>query len=484
MMTPSPPFPEAALRALLVSRVAAWGAADGASAGGETRRVYVDAFAGAELQFGSGVAREAPEPTRAATVLEALDDACAETAPRALFVEEDPAHLQRIYAELEDVAGERLRATRDYASLAPGEASLVEAPFAAVAEEVARWIGNARAFVFLAPATARALPWTALRPLLALPDASLLVRFPHTDFEKQSRHVGPVADLPGFARRIVEGCSAFLGDERHAWLPAWRAAAPDGLSPALAGVLDRFAALLRSAAGARAVQPIEFAAADGARTWLFLVTADAAAAEVAEDAVIAETTADVRVAEMAAKPTVDAQSAEIDAPPVSAPQPSEGESSGDGTVETSPTEKPQRRRQSAMTAPSSAETESVETASTAAESGDAQRVEAGADATPIEAESAEPGSGESKKGEAKRGKAKPATAESSGPQAVAPEPAPSPEVLDLFPDQYVEEAAPKQRAPKARRREAAADDGLFSLSLDGEGATEDPTVPRDPDADG
>ena len=184
--------------------------------------MYVDAFAGAELQFGGGVRREAWEPTRAETALRALDEACAGPAPRpvALFVEEDPAHLQRIYAELEDLAGERLRATRDYASLAPGQASLVEAPFASVADEVARFAAGARAFAWLAPATARALPWTALRPLLALPHATLLIRFPHTDFEKQSRHAGPLADLPGFARSIVEGCSAFLADEKHAWLPA------------------------------------------------------------------------------------------------------------------------------------------------------------------------------------------------------------------------------------------------------------------------
>lgn len=471
-MTPSPPpFPEAELRALLASRVAAWAAADEASAGDEPRRVYVDAFAGAELQFGSGVAREAHEPTRAATALETLDAACAGTAPRALFVEEDPAHLQRIYVELEDVAGERLRATRDYASLAPGEASLVEAPFVAVADDIARWIGNVRAFVFLAPATARALPWTVLRSLLALPDATVLVRFPSTDFEKQSRHVAPVADLPGFARRIVEGCSAFLGDERHTWLPAWRAAAPDGHAPAMVGVLERFAALLRSAAGARDVQPLELASADGARTWLFLVTADVGVAEAITDALVD------------ASPSCD-DGAAVDR---DGDDDSAEDSRSDHVEDTTAKEgaKPRGRGRLATSEPAAEATPADEIAA----------VIEPAVAEPIEPASGDPKGGKTKngtakggkakEGKAKRGKVSSADAESSEARAVKPQPAPSPEVLDLFPDQFVEEAAPKQRAPRTPRRESAsADVGLISFSLDDEGVTEDPTVPRDPAADG
>ncbi|MFL5541858.1 MAG: hypothetical protein ACJ8J0_22920, partial [Longimicrobiaceae bacterium] len=204
MTTTPPPYPEAALRAVLAAALAAWAgrsaADDVRSAGGAPRRLYVDAFAGAELQFGTGVGREPGEPTRADAAVRALDGACAGPAPRpvALFVEEDPAHLQRIYGELEDaIGGERLRATRDFASLGEGEASLVEAPFASVAAEVARFASGADSFFWLAPATARALPWEALGALLAVPGATLLVRFPHADFEKQARHAGPLADLPG-----------------------------------------------------------------------------------------------------------------------------------------------------------------------------------------------------------------------------------------------------------------------------------------------
>jgi hypothetical protein len=285
----TPPFPEAALRAVLSTAVAAWARqpeADGSqSAEDAPRRLYVDAFAGAELQFGSGVAREAWEPMRAEAAIRALDRACAGPAPRpiAVFVEEDPAHLQRIYGELEElVGGERLRATRDLASLAAGEASLVEAPFASLAAEVARFAAGGRAFFWLAPATARALPWDAIAPLLAVPGATLLIRVPHADFEKQSRHGGSLADLPGFARRIVEGCSALLADPKHAWLPAWRADAREGTAAALAGVLERFRALLARAAGDRIVKPVQLDSPDGARAWCFLVTSDAAVARAVD----------------------------------------------------------------------------------------------------------------------------------------------------------------------------------------------------------
>jgi len=289
----TPPFPDAALRAVLAAAVAAWARApvdDSGPAGGAPRRLYVDAFAGAELQFGTGVRREPGEPTRAGVVVRTLDGACAGPAPRpvSLFVEEDPVHLQRIYGDLEDaIGGERLRATRDFASLEEGEASLVEAPFAAVAAEVARFASGADCFFWLAPATARALPWQALEALLAIPGATLLIRFPHADFEKQARHVGPLADLPGFARRIVEGCSSLLCDAKHAWLPAWRADAGGGMDAAMNGVLERFQALLARAAGERVVKPVELKAEDGARTWCFLVTSAAAVARAVDGDVAA-----------------------------------------------------------------------------------------------------------------------------------------------------------------------------------------------------
>jgi hypothetical protein len=279
----SPSFPEAALRAVLAGTVAAW--ADLPSAEDEPRWLYLDAFAGAEFQFGTGVERAADEETRAGVAVRALDSAGA-APPVALFVEEDPAHLGRIYAELEDTAGgERLRATRDLASLAAGEVSLIETPFTTVGAEVARFAAGARTFAFLAPPAARALPWDALRQIAAMSEATVLIRLPHSDFEKQGRHTGPLADLPGFARRIVEGCSAMLDDPRHAWLPAWRADAASGQAAAMTGVLERFRTLLDGVASGRILQPMDLETRAGARTWLFLLTPDPAVIHAANAAV-------------------------------------------------------------------------------------------------------------------------------------------------------------------------------------------------------
>ncbi|HEX6749848.1 MAG TPA: hypothetical protein VF092_21325 [Longimicrobium sp.] len=322
-MTATPPFPEAALRAVLAGTVAAWArSGDAPSAGDEPRRCYVDTFAGAEWAFGTGVARGAGDEMRATAALRALDERVT-----TVLIEEDPAHLQRLYAELEDaVGGERLRATRDLGSLAAGEVSLLESAFAAAAGEVARFATGGRAFVFLAPPAARALPWDALRPLAAAADATLLVRLPFSDFEKQSRHDSPVADLPGFVKRIVEGCSAMLGDPKHAWLPAWRAAAAaDGVAAAMAGVLKRFGALLADTAPGRIVKPMVLETADGAAAWLFLVTADAAVAMAANAAVRAAGLKDRAAAADPAPAIAETSSLPVEtAPPsIAAPQPIE-----------------------------------------------------------------------------------------------------------------------------------------------------------------
>ena len=423
MTAATPPFPEAALRALLAAAVAAWArrepADEARSAGGAPRRVYVDAFAGAELQFGTGVLREPGEPIRADAAVRALDGACAGAAPRpvALFVEEDPAHLQRIYGELEDaVGGERLRATRDFASLEEGEASLVEAPFAAVAADVARFAAGAGSFFWLAPATARALPWPSLEALLAFPGATLLIRFPHADFEKQARHVGPLADLPGFARRIVEGCSSLLADPKHAWLPAWRADAREGMDTAMAGVLERFQALLARAAGERMVKPVALEAADGARTWCFLVTSDAAVARAVEGDVTAAAEEERAVTTPAgASSAVEEEREAPEQEPAAVPEIRE------------PEPRPRKRRRKGTV--------------TTADAADA---------------SAAPGP----------------------PVPVAPpDDAPAAEVLDLFADEVVsappadvrhlrrngsEIVLPTDPVPRARREKAAPDDGFFA----------------------
>lgn len=354
MTAAPPPFPEAALRAVLAGIVAAWAgspatAGDEPSAGDEPRRLYLDAFAGAEFQFGTGVERAADAETRAAAALRTLDEAGPAPPPVALFAEEDPAHLGRIYAELEDTAGERLRATRDLASLAAGEVSLLEAPFASVAGEVARFAAGGRTFAFLAPPAARALPWSALSPLAALPEATLLIRLPHSDFEKQSRHNSPLADLPGFVRRIVEGCSALLDDPKHAWLPAWRvAAAAGGDDAAMAGVAERFRALLDGVTAGRVLKPMELETKAGARTRLFLLTPDPAVALAANAAVRAAKLID-RAA--ASGPALETPPARSHAATTSPNAPAAASGSGDAGDSAADAAKPSRRMGRKATAP-------------------------------------------------------------------------------------------------------------------------------------
>ncbi|HEU0051872.1 MAG TPA: hypothetical protein VFQ39_01800, partial [Longimicrobium sp.] len=281
MSNPSPPFPDAALRALL-ARFAA--AAARVEAEGETEAphfVYVDAFAGAEFAFGTGVARATEDETRSGAVVRAVETV--DAAANCVLVEEDPAHLQRVYACLEKSgAEERVRGTKELATLAPGEIALVESPFRAVADGVAAYAGGAaRSLAWLAPPAARELPWTALRAMLSIARGDLLVRLPVTDWEKQARFNVPLSDMPPFARRIVDGCSAMLDDAKHEWLPAWRAAEREsGLSGGVETIATRFSRLLEHAAVGRTVRHLQLSPSGdaGPVAHLFLVTSDPLAA--------------------------------------------------------------------------------------------------------------------------------------------------------------------------------------------------------------
>lgn len=431
-----PPFPEAALRAILAGTVAAWAAAELPSAEDEPRRIYVDAFAGSEFQFGTGVARSGDEETRAAAAFRALDGASS-PAPMAVLAEEDPAHLGRIYAELEDAAGgERLRATHDLASLAAGEITLLEAPFASVAGDVGRFAMNARAFAFLAPPAARALPWPALRAMLSLPDATVLVRLPHSDFEKQTKHTSPLADLPGFAKRIVEGCSAMLDDGKHAWLAAWRAdAASKGFGGAMEGVLERFRALLDGASNGRILKPMELETAEGARTWLFLLTPDPAVALAANAAVRAAKLVD-RAASANPIATATPSAGVIAPPPVEASTsttskdvPAEGTATSGDDAE--PSAKPSRKRGKKGPAKKAALDDVDSSAAESAESAEAAEAVASTSSSAVDTEAAAPTS---------------RSVDERQPEPLQPprnishpargsQPAPVAEVLDLFGEQ-------------------------------------------------
>jgi len=282
-----PPAPDAALHPVLAAFAGAW-ARDAVRAaarpeeegpGAPGRIVYLDAFAGAEYSFGVGdPGRQGP--SRAVAAVRAVLDAAPDLAS-AVLVEEDPALLARFRAELEGIGwGNRVRDAADSASLAPGEVALVEADFRNVADVLLAFPESARALLWMAPPSARRLPWALVEAVLGDPAIDLLLRFPHADFEKQGNFSGPLADLPPFAKRIVEGCSALLGDARHEWVFGWRAAEREGgAAQALEGVLERFRARLEKAAEGRVLKAARIAAGeDAVAAHLFLVSSEPAAA--------------------------------------------------------------------------------------------------------------------------------------------------------------------------------------------------------------
>jgi len=125
----------------------------------------------------------------------------------------------------------------------------VEGAFAEVARALATSLKGAEIFCWADPPRAAALPRSAVEPLLALNGLVLLLRFPSADFERLSAFAAtPLADLVPYARRLLNGCSALLGDARHQWWLGWRAAVAErGAGAATREVAEAYAAGLASA---------------------------------------------------------------------------------------------------------------------------------------------------------------------------------------------------------------------------------------------
>ena len=213
---------------------------------------FVDAFAGADLQRAAlrGAAVEAGGLAAIRAMADRMDRI------HVVLADEDPGLLIRLEDELDRVGmGGRVRRTRDVASIVAGEIGLVESSFAALSAGLVDAMGESAALVRLAPLSARALPWTALQPIASRAETELLLRFPAEDFHKQARVTGPIADFPPNIRRLVEGCSALLGDGRHGWLAAWRyAVRREGADAALEAVVDRYRELVAGAGEERIVR--------------------------------------------------------------------------------------------------------------------------------------------------------------------------------------------------------------------------------------
>lgn len=213
---------------------------------------FVDAFAGADLQ--RAALRGAVVEAGGLASVRAMADSGDRI--RIVLADEDPGLLIRLEGDLDRLGvGGRVRRTRDVASIQPGEIGLVESSFAALSAGLVDAMGHSAALVRLAPLSARALPWTALQPIASRAETELLLRFPAEDFHKQARVTGPIADLPPNIRRLVEGCSALLGDGRHGWLSAWRdAVRRDGADAALDEVVGRYRELVVGMAEGRIVR--------------------------------------------------------------------------------------------------------------------------------------------------------------------------------------------------------------------------------------
>jgi hypothetical protein len=381
----------------------------------------VDGFAGADLQRAALRGTSAQPPATA--FFRAAEEAFGGAA-RLVLVEEDPGLLARLEEELRAAgAADRLRRAGTPADAAPGEIVLVEAPFASVAARLAGEIADAPALVRLAPLSVRALPWATLELLADLSGADLLLRFPQEDFARAGKFTGPLADFPPHLRRVAEGCSAFLADDRHAWLLAWREAMrAGGEDAALAGAVERLRAKLGS--GERVGRAARLESAGGAAHILLSTPHPEHAQEL--DAVVTEGTG---AAAAPAKPSRAARS-KAAAPPAPAPR----------SASVSPP------------APASAPAEAVDSQPAAA-----------SEPVPVEAAPAEPESAEPS----------PAPA---GPESAEPHPTPV-EPVPAEPEPA--EPAPVESSPAPADSEAAPSP---ALPVEVPAPAPEPAVPDEPPA--
>ncbi|CAN5527957.1 hypothetical protein BH24GEM3_BH24GEM3_05940 [soil metagenome] len=274
--------------ALLRRYLAEWGGsvlrAAGGSAQEETHLVCVVGFAAA-----AGPAAEAPDLSALHPNLQVLDTLASSGVRRsnlranAILVEEDPVQAARLVARLQTAGfGARVRETRDLDALEPGEIAVVAAGFAELSAELLRYTAPPRrALYLLDPPAPGMLPLQALQPLVQQAAGDLVIRFPAAELHKQARFRGiAVADLPLYARRIVEGYSALFGDTRYEWLSLWRAAekegGAEGAAVAEARMLEHYRSRLAEIDPEVAIRwvPLAAAGADAGTHYHFLVTRD------------------------------------------------------------------------------------------------------------------------------------------------------------------------------------------------------------------
>jgi three-Cys-motif partner protein len=185
--------------------------------------------------------------------------------PRAsvILVEEDPTGVARLR--------EALRPPEH------GAISIVEADLAGAVASIAERAADAgHGLVQLQPSAPGKLPLEAIRTLAAVPVMDFWIRFPQEDLHRLARfRGGTLADLPPYARRIVDGYSRMLDDPRHSWAAEWWRLGPN--SPPDVGerlVAERFRDVLQRAVRGRAVKPVSLKFPTGEALYLFCITGE------------------------------------------------------------------------------------------------------------------------------------------------------------------------------------------------------------------
>ncbi|CAN5874804.1 hypothetical protein BH20GEM3_BH20GEM3_15510 [soil metagenome] len=208
----------------------------------DTRCLYIDGFPDDGM-----LARVAALPPGAAAIL----------------VEEDPARVARLRESLGPLDRPNLMVLEsDMAGAAP-----------ALAERAS---GVEHTLVHLHPPTPWTLPLDVVRVLAALPGVDLWIRFPHEELHKLARFRGStLADLPPYARRIVDGYSRLLEDLRQGWAAEWRRLAMAAL-PAAAEqmVVERYRDKLLGVGSGQVLKLAVLGLDEGASLYLFCMTGD------------------------------------------------------------------------------------------------------------------------------------------------------------------------------------------------------------------
>lgn len=186
--------------------------------------IFLDPFAGRDHPLPAGAAGCGP-------IVAAALGRGERAGVRALLLDEDPVKVEWLAAALRDLGA---------AGVQPAEGSW---------DGVAGLESARELLALLDPPAARMLPLDSLRPLLGHGGAELLIRFPVHEIRRLAQYPGStLADLPPYARRVVEGISAMLGDGRDGWAFTWRQVVESGGERAAeARIVAEYAERLRAA---------------------------------------------------------------------------------------------------------------------------------------------------------------------------------------------------------------------------------------------